>query len=1673
MSAELTATENDDDAKGITLSTSTLIVDEGGENSYQVKLATEPSADVTVSVARKAGSGHDGDLSVKGGASLTFTSTNWGTDQTVTLQAAADLDGVNGTADFTHTASGGGYNGVTAELAATENDDDTVGITLSANALTVDEGGENSYQVRLATKPTGNVTVSVARKAGSDQDADLSVKSGASLTFTTTSWNTNKTVTIQAAADADGVDGTADFTHTASGGGYGSATAELTATEKDDDTVGIALSTSTVTVGEGGEVSYQVRLATQPTGSVAVSGSRTSGDQDISIKSGASLNFTASDWDTDQTVTLQAADDADGLNGRAVFTHTATGGGYASASATLTATEQDDDQGGEFSVSPATLALAEGGEGSYSVILSAEPASDVAVTITSGDTSSVTVDPSELTFTTTNYGSAQTVTVTAVADPDGDSETVVISNVAAGGGYGHAATVTVTVDDLDAQGVGGAPSGPSALGTIPDVTLEEGAVHSFDAASYFSSDAEEFAAQSADDGTASASASGSRVQVTGNVAGTTSVTVTGSNADGSADQTFQVTVEAAPVVVVQPPDDQIVTLESESPGDGGDGGDGGGSAGGQKEVDLNQVFQGGSISSVTYTAQSSVPNVASVTVVGSKLVVTPLVPGTTTITLTATGSGNAVTTSFQFTVLDVEPAVAEPLADVSLVFGGEPLEVDAAPAFDGTNLTWTASAADAATVSVEVDGSSLTLVPVSVGATDVTVTASNARGSAQASFRATVRDQAPAVREQLPDREMRRDERPLRVDLTDAFSGTSLKYGASSSAPEVAEAVVRRGDRVVVTPRGAGSVTVTVTASNSEGSASQTFDVLVREAPPAAVGSLPEARLQVGGEALDVDLVPAFSGTGLAFDASSSEVDVATTAVSMSADGGARLAVSPLKAGRTTVTVRAYNPEGEAFQRFVVTVEDVAPEAVGTLPPITLVAGGSPRRVEIADAFRGTALRFEALSLDAGVAEAAIEDGESEIVVSPVVEGRTEVVVAASNTAGRAEQRFAVTVITDPAEKAVLEDVLAAVGRSTLTSSTSALRARFAANRAGCARLGVQGQQIPLQGGSASRFSSLPGILTGTASSAGPNAAPTPNAAVAPGAMPAAGGASAIPAAGAAAGSTSTTGAGAATGFGAGAGATLDPCAPAYGFSGGYGSGFGGGYGGGFGSGFGGGLAGAHGGAFAGSSGGFGGGGHGGFGGGYGSGYGRGFGGGYGGGYGRGAADPDYRDQAIAGLSFEIPLAGGGAALAAGTFGDDGGEGNGEPQPRRGAWALWGSGDFNSFTGATEQGSSFDGRARASYLGVDGRIGERWLAGLSLARSTAATDYVFAGGESGVSGEGRLETTLATVIPYLHYDSGGRGEVWGMVGAGRGGAELDRRPGDAELPRESSDLSLTMGMVGGRRELRSRGRLNLALIGDAAFASLETDEGERAVDGLGADISRLRLGFEFSRGFSFGRGSLTPFGEVAGRQDGGAGAEGVGLEVAGGLRYESASGRVSVEARGRTLALHAEDGYRETGYGLTAEVRSCEDGSGFTLSLTPTWGMADPGVLWQDAASGAGPLGGLASTGGLLARPEMSLRTQTSYGIRLRSPGALLAPFAELNAYGNADPTVRAGVFFGLERNRRLLAVELSTGTDSGTFGFAGAGGGGGGGGESLAGGNPLTHTVVATFRLGSRPPQR
>ncbi|MFR9798825.1 glycoside hydrolase family 48 protein [Streptomyces sp. MS06] len=84
----------------VVASTNQLAVQQGESASYELKLSTQPSSDVTVATART--DGNTG-LSVADGASLTFTPSNWDTAQQVTI--AADSSGT-GAATFTSTAPG-------------------------------------------------------------------------------------------------------------------------------------------------------------------------------------------------------------------------------------------------------------------------------------------------------------------------------------------------------------------------------------------------------------------------------------------------------------------------------------------------------------------------------------------------------------------------------------------------------------------------------------------------------------------------------------------------------------------------------------------------------------------------------------------------------------------------------------------------------------------------------------------------------------------------------------------------------------------------------------------------------------------------------------------------------------------------------------------------------------------------------------------------------------------------------------------------------------------------------------------------------------------------------------------------------------------------------------------------------------------------------------------------------------------------------------------------------------------------------------------------------------------------------------------------------------------------------------------------------------------------------
>jgi hypothetical protein len=78
--------------------------------------------------------------------------------------------------------------------------------------------------VALATKPSGEVTVTISGHASTDVTLSGTTLINNQLTFTVDDWNVAQTVTVKAAHDDDGSADTATLTHTASGGDYAAPT---------------------------------------------------------------------------------------------------------------------------------------------------------------------------------------------------------------------------------------------------------------------------------------------------------------------------------------------------------------------------------------------------------------------------------------------------------------------------------------------------------------------------------------------------------------------------------------------------------------------------------------------------------------------------------------------------------------------------------------------------------------------------------------------------------------------------------------------------------------------------------------------------------------------------------------------------------------------------------------------------------------------------------------------------------------------------------------------------------------------------------------------------------------------------------------------------------------------------------------------------------------------------------------------------------------------------------------------------------------------------------------------------------------------------------------------------------------------------------------------------------
>ena len=202
--------------------------------------------------------------------------------------------------------------------------------------------------------------------------------------------------------------------------------------------LGVHVGPQTLSITEGtGPGTYRVRLQTEPTGTVTVTPASTNTGLSFSP---TSLTFTTSDWNISRIILVAAALDDDIDDGTATITHTVAGADYDAIDAPTIAVSVVDPNSKDIILSKTRLVIEEEDSAGmqYTVRLNAVPTGNVTVTIAATDDAPVTISPTTLTFTTTNWDAPQTVTVTASADDNHENETYTVSHTADGGGYDDA-----------------------------------------------------------------------------------------------------------------------------------------------------------------------------------------------------------------------------------------------------------------------------------------------------------------------------------------------------------------------------------------------------------------------------------------------------------------------------------------------------------------------------------------------------------------------------------------------------------------------------------------------------------------------------------------------------------------------------------------------------------------------------------------------------------------------------------------------------------------------------------------------------------------------------------------------------------------------------------------------------------------------------------------------------------------------------------------------------------------------------------------------------------------------------------------------------------------------------------------------------------------------------------
>ncbi len=405
LAPDVTVVNNDNDSAGIFVSPTYTVLtpgttfEDGRTGTFTVVLNSVPAGNVSFTVTSL--------TPTEGTAlptTLNFTPMNWNGPQTVTVTGVDDKIQDNdqpykvriGAA----TSSDPNYNGkFQTDVPFVNGDNDHAGyvVNAAANLITNESGTPTAtFTLMLLSQPAANVTVNLS----SVPDEKEGIASPKSVTFTPMngSWNSPVTITVTGVDDkvADGPQGysIALSGATSTDPNYsGKFATTVPVTNTDNDTPGFVLTGTTglQTDEGGGQATFMVALATQPTGTNTVTLPLHSSRPKEGISSPDSLLFTtlndATNWATPHKVTVTGQDDAksDGTQLYQIVFDPAVSmdSGYSNKSPLpVDVSNKDNDLPAAVIVTPTTCSTTPGTTATFSISLTSQPGDFLTINLT-------------------------------------------------------------------------------------------------------------------------------------------------------------------------------------------------------------------------------------------------------------------------------------------------------------------------------------------------------------------------------------------------------------------------------------------------------------------------------------------------------------------------------------------------------------------------------------------------------------------------------------------------------------------------------------------------------------------------------------------------------------------------------------------------------------------------------------------------------------------------------------------------------------------------------------------------------------------------------------------------------------------------------------------------------------------------------------------------------------------------------------------------------------------------------------------------------------------------------------------------------------------------------------------------------------------------------------------